>query len=228
MGDLSPLSEKIIHMKKCNHLFLLAICQLILQLFVGYGKFQILAKETFPPNVPIETNTQDSLPIEMNCSITAEKSAILTGQPFEIIVTLQNTSSENRQFKVIPSFRLELVINQKSHEKNRKTVWTKFWCPVDLSQENTSLSANQEALLRIEKNSAIEVKADLQKLFWGKSGYSVWPSENLSKIIPQGQYKLFLEVSVLEVTGDTRTYDFEKVENHYVFSNSINVSIKEK
>ena len=181
-------------MKKLKCLFLLAICQLILQLFVGYGRFQILAKETVPPNVPIETNTQDGLPIEMNCSIAAEKSAILKGQPFEIIVTLQNTSSENRQFKMIPSFRLELIINQESYEKNRKNVWTKFWCPVDLSQENTSLSANQEVVLRIEKNSSIEIKADLQKLFWGKSGYSVWPSENLLKIIPQGQYKLFLKV----------------------------------
>jgi hypothetical protein len=72
----------------------------------------------------------------------------------------------------------------------------RFWfaAPFDLEQFGP-IGPNKTSHLQLTSRERRTVHIDLGALRWGKMIYSVWPNQNLSKVVPRGTYVARVTIS---------------------------------
>ena len=155
-----------------------------------------------------ESNTQDSSkrwgePSNgIRCSITAEETHWSNGEYAIVFITIENISEGKIDLKTIPAFNLNEM---------------QYWCPVNIVGEDHNLPANARSTISLEKGDQINSKIDISKLGWDRGISSIWPSQNLYSLVPTGNYKLRLDIEVVD--GN---------ETQWIRSNEISIEINKK
>ena len=124
----------------------------------------------------------------LSCRISADITQ-LQRPPVFATVRIDNHSTEDFRSNVLLTFNLtpnkpgdrELV-----HELTYFADWD--------MRPKPKLPGKHREEIDVSKNSAVEVKVDLSKLYWSRYNFSTLPHLTLFKVVPKGSYVLYFEV----------------------------------
>lgn len=150
--------------------------------------------------------TQSAAPPRIKASISIDSTTLSPGKPAIVTITLENTSGQELEISSITSFDLR-NLSKESVSRKIVIVGDRYWSPVNIL-EGTPTQLNiidperlkqgivigrvPEVTLKFAKDETKTFKVDLTKTLWNDSMYSVWPEEDLFKIVPKGSYALSL------------------------------------
>jgi hypothetical protein len=120
----------------------------------------------------------------LRCSINVEKTRWSKGDSVLVSFIVENVSRSKVDLKTIPAFTLDE---------------TRYWCPIDIVGKDHTLPANARSTICLEKGTSINSTINISRLGWDRCISSVWPAQHLYSLVPPGQYKLRLDIEVIDV-----------------------------
>jgi hypothetical protein len=118
----------------------------------------------------------------LRCSIAPEKTRWSKGDPVPVSVLAENVSGSTVDLMTIPAF----ILNEMQ-----------YWCPVDIVGEDHALPANARSIISLQEGASINSIIDISKLGWDRGISSIWPAQNLYSFVPPGQYRLRLDIEIV-------------------------------
>ena len=156
-----------------------------------------------------QTQSAAAPPPRIKASITIDSTTLSRGKPAIVTITLENTSGQELEISSTSSFDLR-NLSKESVGRKMVIVGDRYWSPVNIL-EGTPTQLNimdpeklrqgivvgrvPEVTLKFARDETKTFKVDLTKTLWNDSMYSVWPEEDLFKIVPKGTYALSLSLS---------------------------------
>lgn len=106
-----------------------------------------------------------------------------------LTVTITNKSEQAANVRALLSVRL-ISVPSSAGEPVRE-----FWAPLDIAQ---SRATNDWHDLKLAKGETIRRKVSALDLLWSPVESSVWPEKPFAETIPNGQYRLRVQVELKE------------------------------
>jgi hypothetical protein len=119
----------------------------------------------------------------IKCSIAVEETRWSKGDPVLVSVIVENVSGSKVNLKTISSFTLNEM---------------QYVCPVDIERGGQALPPNARSTISLEKDALMNLRIDISKLKWGMSVSSIWPEHSFYSLVPPGQYKLRMDIEVVD------------------------------
>ena len=168
--------------------------------------FRLAVTLLFAFQVTAAQTQSAAAPPRIKASITIDSTTLSRGKPAIVTITLENTSGQELEISSISSFDLR-NLSKESVSRKMVIVGDRYWSPVNIF-DGTPTQLNiidpeklkqgivvgrvPEVTLKFAKDETKTFKVDLTKTLWNDSMYSVWPEEDLFKIVPKGSYALSL------------------------------------
>jgi len=73
-----------------------------------------------------------------------------------------------------------------------------YWAPVDILAKSKTPPINSRSTISLQKGARLSAKMDISKLGWDHPFSSVWPVREFSSFVPAAQYRLTLDLEVLD------------------------------
>ena len=155
-----------------------------------------------------QTKTADA-PAQIKTSIAIDSATLSPDKSAIVTITLENTSGQELEISSICSFDLR-NLSKESVSRKRVIVGDRYWSPLNITngtptqlniidpeklKQGIVVGRVPEVTLKFAKDETKTFKVDLTKTLWNDSMYSVWPEEDLFKIVPKGSYALSLSLS---------------------------------
>lgn len=119
----------------------------------------------------------------IRCSISIEKTTWSSSGPAIVSAVIENVTESKVELKTIPAFTLNEM---------------QYWCPVNIAGDDYDLSANERSIISLEKGNQINTSIDISKLGWDQGISSIWPSKDFYSIVPNGRYRLRLDIEIVD------------------------------
>ncbi len=134
-----------------------------------------------------EISEPDSITIivrqTIKCSIVVEEKSWSKGDPVLVSVIVENVSGSKVNLKTISSFTLNEM---------------QFYCPTDIVRGEYVLPSDAHSIISLERGALINSRIDISKLKWGMGLAASWPNNSFYNIVSPGQYKLRLDIEVVD------------------------------
>jgi hypothetical protein len=145
----------------------------------------------------------------LRASISLQNMRVSSRGPFIVSASVQNVSGTAIDVETISSFRVD---NLKDHEKIPLSS-EGFWCPVSIQTEapasTSGLILASRSRIVLKPGVEISVRMDLSKHAWEAALSSIWPAREFSAVIPNGRYKLRLDIEVIDRKTPNRVHSKE-------------------
>jgi hypothetical protein len=119
----------------------------------------------------------------IKCSIALEEKCWSKGNPALVSVIIENVSEGKVNLKTIPLFTLNEM---------------QFYCPTDIVRGEYALPPDAHSIISLERGALINSRIDISKLKWGMGPAATWPNNSFYNIVSPGQYKLRLDIEVVD------------------------------
>ena len=129
----------------------------------------------------------ENMPLE--CSIKTSVTRWSKGNVARLTLSIANKSNRVANFRALPSIRL-ISVPSATGEPVRE-----FWAPFDLARSGAAKDWHD---LNLAKGETIRREISVLDLQWSPVESSLWPGKPFAETIPNGQYKLRVQIDLKE------------------------------
>ena len=128
--------------------------------------------------------------VNLNCSISIQKSEWDRQHPVQVAVLIQNRSQIELNPRIVPS--LELTPLKPSEEPLKGGLsYLALWN----IETGAPLAPSSTITLHLAPGDSKKVTSNIATLLWSRANWSVLPHSRLFRVVPAGRYSLRLELT---------------------------------
>ena len=137
---------------------------------------------------PSTASASEEEPMPFACKITVPSAQWSKSDGPGLTLTITNKSKQAATFRVLLSIRLISVPSSAGEPT------LEFWAPFSLKQPQAGKEGRDWYDLGLAKGESIRREIAASRLLWGPVESSVWPARPFAETIPNGQYRLHVQI----------------------------------